>query len=163
MSGSQPLLRADSVSRARRREIVIRTTTAAACVLALTVCGLAMASSAGAAGRVTFEGYAWSARFDDGIKIDRGGGATIYISEHPELKTTAGPDGYWSLEVPDRESVTPCAELQGHHPTCDQTFFTRGRDLNQVNFQMVDDTIAGVLSGLSGAETEVSDGVPRDE
>lgn len=157
----QPLVRLTPVREVDPRENVNRLNAAFVCLLALTVWGVAFASPAHAEGKITMEGHAWRAYFGDGVQIDRGGGATIYIAEHPELTTTAAADGYWTLEVPDRESITPCAELPGHHPTCDQTFFTRGNNLNQINFQMVDDTIAGVLAAFSGAETEIQDGAAR--
>ena len=111
------------------------------------------ASPATAAKTVTMEGHVWGASLE-GIEIvtHRGSGATVYIAERPKLRTTAAEDGYWSLEVPDGMNITPCAELDGHHPMCVQTFFTRGRNLNQVNFQMVVDLIAGLLGTLSGGE-----------
>ncbi|MBN8866787.1 MAG: hypothetical protein J0H98_04485 [Solirubrobacterales bacterium] len=140
------------------------TRTAITWLLSLAFAALAFASTANAAGTVTLEGYVWGASLGDGgaITAHRGDGATVYIAEHPDLRTTAAADGYWKLEVPDRESVTPCADYEGHHPTCDQTFFTRGSDLNQVNFQMVDHQIAGILGVLSGAAmVDGPDGGPR--
>jgi len=116
---------------------------------------LVVATGARAAGTVTLEGYVWGASLEGGtqITVHRGEGATVRIDEYPNLTATAAADGYWTLEVPDRANITPCTEYEGHHPMCDQTFFTRGRDLNQVNFQMVENLIGSVLAAASGAET----------
>jgi len=126
---------------------------APAWLLSLAFAVLSFAAPAQAADTVTLEGHVWGASLD-GLTIEahRGGGATVYVAERPELTTTAGPDGRWSLEVPNGENVTPCAELAGHHETCNQTYFTRGRDLAQVNFQMVDHPIASILGTFSGGE-----------
>ena len=114
---------------------------------------LAGASATAAPGTVKLEGYVWGAKLERfSITSHRGGGAVVSIAEYPELTTTAAEDGYWTLQVPDRASVTPCAELEGHHSMCDQTFFTRGQNLNQVNFQMVVYDIASILGTLSGGE-----------
>lgn len=128
---------------------------AAGCLLA--------AAPAIASDTVKIEGHVWGASLTaGGIVSHRGSGATVHIAEHPELTTVAAEDGYWTLEVPDRTSITPCSDLDGHHPMCDQTFFPRGKDLNQVNFQMVVHGIASVLGAVSGgAMTVMPDGSER--
>jgi|GEM_PF-695497 len=131
----------------------MRRFTALASLLAVAVGALALSTPARAADTVTLKGHVWGASLDGySIVAHRGGGATVYIAERPELRTTAAEDGSWSLEVPDGEDITPCADLAGHHETCNQTYFTRGRDLSQVNFQMVDFQIATILGQFSGGE-----------
>lgn len=81
-------------------------------------------------------------------------GAVIKVVEYPELQTTAGPNGAYSLEVPNHASITPYATYPGYYTVHDQTFFTRDRDLNQVNFQMPQQNIAEALAGVVGASME---------
>ncbi len=127
--------------------------TRVACLFSVAAAFFAFTSNASAAGQVTLEGHVWGAKLEGtSITSHRGSGATVYIAEYPDLRTTADNTGYWSLQVPDRASITPCSELEGHHSMCDQTFFTRGQNLNQVNFQMVVYDIASILGALSGGE-----------
>ena len=98
---------------------------------------------------VTISGNAWAfvlTGTTSGLE-----GATIGIAEHPEITTVSGPDGAWSLEVPNHESITPFATAPGRYAVYDQTFFTRDRDLNQVNFQMPPQGIAEAFAQIVGA------------
>lgn len=81
-------------------------------------------------------------------------GAVVGIEELPGLETVAGPNGAWSLEVPDNTTVTPFARFPDYYTTHIQTFHTRGYDLRQVNFQMPEFRIYRLLAGVAGAETD---------
>lgn len=114
-------------------------------------CFAGASATAGAAEpeTVTISGNAWAfvlSGTTSGLE-----GATVSVAEHPELTTTSGPKGAWSLEVPNRESITPFATAPGRYPVYDQTFFTRGKDLNQVNFQMPPQEIAEGFATIIGA------------
>lgn len=99
---------------------------------------------------VTISGNAYAFVFDG--NTDRLEGATVGIAEIPELTTIAGPNGAYSLEVPDDMSLTPFADAEGYYPTHVQTFHTRGEDLGQVNFQMPRLDIYKALAAVAGAE-----------
>ena len=81
-------------------------------------------------------------------------GAVIRIEEIPGLQTVAGPNGAWSLEVPNDTTVTPYAEFPDYYTTHIQTFHTRDNDLRQVNFQMPEFRIYRLLAGIAQAETD---------
>jgi hypothetical protein len=127
------------------RRIVISFLAAAAFTLGL-------AGTAQATGTVTISGNAYAFIFaGNEARLE---GATIGIEEIPGLTTTAGPNGAYSLTVPDDTTVTPYAEIAGYHPTHVQTFHTSGQDLRQVNFQMPALNIYNLLAGAVQAETE---------
>lgn len=102
-----------------------------------------------AAGTVTITGNAYAFIF--GGNMARLEGAVIKVQEFPELEATAGPNGAYSLEVPDDANITLTASFAGYYPVTDQTFHTRGKDLNQVNFQMPEQGIAELMAGIVGA------------
>ena len=101
---------------------------------------------------VTLSGNAYAFIFAG--NVSRLEGAVIRIEELPELETVAGPNGAWTLEVPDNTTVTPYAQYPGYYTTHLQTFHTRGYDLRQVNFQMPEFGIYRLLAGIIGAETD---------
>ncbi len=105
---------------------------------------------------VTISGNAYAFVFDG--NTDRLEGARIGIAELPGIETTAGPNGAYSLEVPDDTSLTPFAEAEGYYPTHLQTFHTRGRDLRQVNFQMPRLDIYRALAAVADAELDPETG-----
>lgn len=53
--------------------------------------------------------------------------------------------------MPNNESITPFATSPGRYTVYDQTFFTRGKDLNQINFQMPPQDIAEGFAAIIGA------------
>lgn len=81
-------------------------------------------------------------------------GAEIRIAELPDLGTVAGPNGAYSLRVPDRTLITPYATVPGYHRTYLQTFFTTGRNLERVNFQVPEEPVYEALAGIVGAELD---------
>lgn len=95
---------------------------------------LTTGTEARAASTVTITGNAYAFIFAG--NRDRLEGATIGIAELPGLTTTAGPNGFYALEVPNDTTITPYASIDGYYTTHHQTFHTRGQDLRQVNFQM---------------------------
>ena len=105
---------------------------------------------------VTISGNAYAFVFDG--NTDRLEGATVGIAEIPELTATAGPNGAYSLEVPDDTTVTPFAVADGYYPTHVQTFHTRGGNLEQVNFQMPRLDIYRALAAVAGAEVDPDTG-----
>lgn len=105
---------------------------------------------------VTISGNAWAfvlSGTTSGLE-----GAVIKIAEHPELETVSGENGAWSLEVPNNESITPYATAPGRYPVYDQTFYTSGHDLNQINFQMPPQDIAETFAALIGASMSGEEG-----
>jgi hypothetical protein len=120
--------------------------------LAVAAFALGLAATAQAANTVTISGNAYAFIFaGNEARLE---GATIGIEEIPGLTTTAGPNGAYSLTVPDDTTVTPYAEIDGYYPTHVQTFHTAGQDLRQVNFQMPALNIYNLLAGAVNAETE---------
>ncbi|HTU14561.1 MAG TPA: hypothetical protein VMF31_05130 [Solirubrobacterales bacterium] len=109
------------------------------------------AASARAADTVTITGNAYAFIFAGNLA--RLEGAVIKVEEFPELEAIAGPNGAYTLEVPDDSDITPYATFPGYYPVHDQTFHTRGKDLNQVNFQMPQQAIAEALAGIVSGET----------
>jgi hypothetical protein len=105
---------------------------------------------------VAISGNAYAFVFN-GI-TDRLEGATVGIAEMPGLTTVAGENGAWSLEVPDQTTITPFVEADGFYPTHIQTFHTRGRDLEQVNFQVPRLDIYEALAAVAGAELDPTTG-----
>lgn len=106
----------------------------------------------GQADTVTLRGNVYAFIF--GGNVSRLEGAVIRIAEIPGLEATAGPNGAWSMEVPDDTTITPYAEFPDYYTTHLQTFHTRGYDLNQVNFQMPEFRIYRLLAGIAEAETD---------
>ena len=63
-------------------------------------------------------------------------GATIRVRELPKLSATTDEQGDYRLEVPDETTVTPYIEPPAGYNQIDlQTFHTRGKSLDNVNFQ----------------------------
>ncbi|MDQ2700233.1 MAG: hypothetical protein M3Y23_02770, partial [Actinomycetota bacterium] len=101
---------------------------------------------------VTLSGNAWTfvlSGTTSGLE-----GAVIKVAEFPELETVTGPQGAWSLEVPNGASVTPYSTAPGYYQVHSQTFFTRNNDLSQVNFQMPPQETTELLAAVIGAETQ---------
>ena len=90
---------------------------------------------------------------------DRLEGAVIGIEEFPDISTTAGPNGAYSLEVPNNATITPFIEFPGYYPTHIQTFHTAGQDLRQVNFQVPEMSIAKALAGITNAKMDPQTGL----
>lgn len=143
----------DVVGRPDVRAVLLST------IAIFTAALFAFAGNARAADTVTISGNAYAFIFAG--NVDRLEGAVIKVEEFPELQTTAGPNGAYSLEVPDDADVTPYATFPGYYPVHDQTFHTRGKDLNQVNFQMPQQAIAEALAGIVSAETTGEPGSKR--
>jgi hypothetical protein len=116
---------------------------------------MALGAEARAASTVTISGNAYAFIFAG--NEDRLEGATIGIAEIPELTTTAGPNGFYALEVPDNTTITPFARIDGYYTTHHQSFHTRGQDLRQVNFQMPELSTYTLLANGVDADRE-SDG-----
>jgi hypothetical protein len=116
---------------------------------------MALGTDARAASTVTISGNAYAFIFAG--NEDRLEGATIGIAEIPDLTTTAGPNGFYALEVPDNTTITPFARIDGYYTTHHQTFHTRGQDLRQVNFQMPELSTYTLLANGVDADRE-SDG-----
>lgn len=109
---------------------------------------------------VTISGNAYAFIFAGDLR--RLEGAVISIAEYPEISTVAGEQGAWSLEVPNHAKVTPFAtfpdttpgdDSDDYFPTYAQTFYTRDRDINRVNFQMPKQQVAEMMAAMVGAET----------
>ena len=116
---------------------------------------MALGTEARASSTVTISGNAYAFIFAG--NEDRLEGATIGIAERPDLTTTAGPNGFYALEVPDNTTITPFARIDGYYTTHHQTFHTRGLDLRQVNFQMPELSTYTLLANGVDADRE-SDG-----
>jgi hypothetical protein len=123
-----------------------------ACATAAILVLAAGATRAEAAGTVTMRGNAYAFIFAG--NQDRLEGAKIGIAEIPGLTTMAGPNGAYSLEVPDDTTITPYAEFAGYYTTHVQTFHTSGQDLTQVNFQMPALSTYNLLAGYVQAAQE---------
>ena len=114
--------------------------------VALAVAGLIGAGSATSAKpTVTLSGRAYVFNHSEqGIA-----GATIRVRERPRLSAVTDAAGDYELEVPDGADVTPYIEPPaGYHQIDLQTFHTRGRDLENVNFQTPADAEYNGLSAL---------------
>lgn len=108
---------------------------------------------------VTISGNAYAFIFaGDMRRLD---GAVIKVVEFPELETVAGEQGAWSLEVPDNAEVTPYATFPDTTPedatddyftTYAQTFFTRGKNITRINFQMPKQSVVEALGAIVGAK-----------
>ena len=76
-------------------------------------------------------------------------GATIRIRELPRLSATTDDKGDYELEVPDDTSITPYIEPPDGYNQIDlQTFHTRGKPLENVNFQTPADAEYNGLAAL---------------
>jgi hypothetical protein len=76
-------------------------------------------------------------------------GATIRVREFPKLSATADPKGDYELEVPDGASITPYIEPPaGYHQIDLQTFHTRGKPIENANFQTPGDAEYNGLAAL---------------
>ena len=118
-----------------------------------------------AAKTVTISGNAYAFIFAGDMR--RLEGAVIKVAEFPELETVAGEQGAWSLEVPDNAEVTPYATFPNTTPedttddyftTYAQTFFTRGKDITRINFQMPKQWVVETMGAIVGAEMEGVEG-----
>ncbi len=130
--------------------------TTAALALTLTLAGAGMVPASGKS-TVNISGNAYAFIF--GGNNDRLEGAVIRVEEFPDLQTTAGANGAYSLQVPNNATITPYAEFPGYYPTHLQTFHTDGTDLRHVNFQVPEMSIAKALAGITGAKFDADTGL----
>jgi hypothetical protein len=118
-----------------------------AVVAALTV--IAVTGVAGSASSkrdtVTISGRAYAFNHSDtGLA-----GAMIRVRELPKLSAVADSKGDYALEVPDDANVTPYIEPPpGYHQIDLQTFHTRGRPIENANFQTPADAEYNGLAAL---------------
>ena len=76
-------------------------------------------------------------------------GATIRVRELPKLAATTDAKGDYELDVPDDTNVTPYIEPpDGYHQIDLQTFHTRGKPLENANFQTPADAEYNGLAAL---------------
>lgn len=108
------------------------------------------------AGEVSISGNAYAFVF--GGNTDRLEGAEIGIAELPDVGAVAGPNGAYRMQVPDRTPVTPFVSMPGYHRIYLQTFFTCGRDLEQVNFQVPEENVYNAMAEIAGAERDSATG-----
>ena len=80
--------------------------------------------------------------------------ATVGIAEDPTITTTSDENGRYTLTVPDASSVTPVVEHPDFRTMHLQTFSTAGDDLENVNFQMVDDAVYDAFAAVLGIEPD---------
>jgi hypothetical protein len=129
---------------ARRRPLQLAALAATAAALALA--GLIGAGPADSAKpTVTLSGRAYVFNHSEqGIA-----GATIRVRERAGLSAVTDAVGDYALEVPDDADITPYIEPPpGYHQIDLQTFHTRGRDLENVNFQTPADAEYNGLAAL---------------
>jgi hypothetical protein len=81
-------------------------------------------------------------------------GARVYIAEYPEIYTETDQSGYYQLEVPDNESVTPVIEAPDSPRMFLQTFHTSGQDLEDVKFQVINSVIYDIFAGVLGVQPD---------
>ncbi len=123
---------------------------AALCALAA-VLGLAGVTGAGSAvsaeKTVTISGRAYAFNHSDTHLA----GATIRVRELPALSATTDANGDYTLAVPDQTTVTPYIEPPPGYNQIDlQTFHTRGKAIENANFQTpADAEYAGLAALLS--------------
>jgi hypothetical protein len=95
---------------------------------------------------ITISGTVYT--FDDQEPIS---GATVRVAEFPALSTVSGPDGSYSLAIPDGRKFTPYADAAGHHRIYLQTWVSQGKNLRGVNFQMPTQGAFELLAAVVGA------------
>lgn len=151
-----------------RRSFPLAAATAAATMAASAVLPIAAASAVGP-DTVTISGNAYEFIFSfGGVSYndtlpgtsDGAGPATISVDQYPDLTTTSGPDGAYTLTVPNNADITLHATAAGFHEVYTQTFHTSGQALTQVNFQMPADMIFNALAGLAHVPLD-SNGNPQ--
>jgi hypothetical protein len=78
-------------------------------------------------------------------------GATVRVRELPKLSAVTDAAGDYELEVPDDTTVTPYIEPGDPYNQIDlQTFHTRGKDIENANFQTPHDDEYSALAALLG-------------
>ena len=78
-------------------------------------------------------------------------GATIRVRELPKLSAITDANGDYALEVPDDANVTPYIEPPAGYNQIDlQTFHTRGKDIENANFQTPADFEYEALAAILG-------------
>ena len=83
-------------------------------------------------------------------------GATIRVRETPDLTAVTDANGDYELEVPTNTTVTPYIDPpEGYNEIDLQTFRTRTKDLQNVNFQTPADAEYNALAGLLKALYDV--------
>jgi len=118
-------------------------------VLGVFAAGLALAAPAPAHddGSVTISGRAYAFNHMDTFLA----GATIKVREFPKLSAITNASGDYALELPDDANVTPYIEPPDGYNQIDlQTFHTRGKDIENANFQTPADFEYGALSAILG-------------
>jgi hypothetical protein len=76
-------------------------------------------------------------------------GATVRVREFPKLSATTDANGDYELEVPDDANVTPYIDPPpGYHQIDLQTFHTRGKAIENANFQTPGDAEYNGLAAL---------------
>jgi hypothetical protein len=101
--------------------------------------------AASAAERVTISGRAYAFNHSEtGLA-----GATIRVRELPALSAVADANGDYVLEAPDETNVTPYIDPPpGYHQIDLQTFHTRGKPIENANFQTPGDAEYNGLAAL---------------
>lgn len=101
--------------------------------------------AASAENRVTISGRAYAFNHSDTHLA----GATIRVRELPALSATTDVNGDYTLEVPDQTTVTPYIEPPPGYNQIDlQTFYTRGKAIENANFQTPADAEYNGLAAL---------------
>jgi len=108
---------------------------------------LGVAQSALAGGNVQLSGVVYT--FNTPFPV---AGARVAIAEHPELSTITDAAGRYALSVPDKEEVTPFAEMPGYRTMHLQTFETDGESIQDAHFQFVPLQVYAFLAFLAGID-----------
>ena len=78
-------------------------------------------------------------------------GVTIEVLEDPAMKTISNATGRYTIDVPDGAPFTLQAKFDGYATMALQTFTTWGKDVELLNFQMVENVIFEAFSQVLGA------------
>jgi hypothetical protein len=114
-------------------------------ITAIGAVGIPVAPAAPKQRSVTISGRAYAFNHSDvGL-----GGAVIRVRELPGISAIADVQGDYEIEVPDDTNVTPYIEPPaGYHQIDLQTFHTRGRPIENANFQTPADAEYNGLAAL---------------
>ncbi len=81
-------------------------------------------------------------------------GAKLRLAEYPSLSATSDEGGSYVLRVPDGLASTPVVDHPGFKLMHLQTFTPAGKDLNNVNFQMVSPIIYDIFTAILEVEPD---------
>jgi hypothetical protein len=81
-------------------------------------------------------------------------GATVYVVEAPQLRTTTAADGTFSLQVPSGGECSFALEEPGYHASRTELIYVAAGGVDHVSFQVPPDNVYSLLASVVGLDPD---------